>query len=88
MRLSFVFVALVSVILIVASADSFAQTTTSPTTFGEAKEIPLYPGVAPGSEKVRSIGENVHGLADCQNPSGAPHLSNGRTRLRQQRWWC
>ena len=50
MKLSLGSLAFILVILIAASADSFAQTTTS-TTFGESKELSLYPGVAPGSEK-------------------------------------
>lgn len=51
MKLNFRKVALIAVMLITASSDSSAQTTITPTTFGEAKELPLYPGVAPGSEK-------------------------------------
>lgn len=51
MKLSFISAALVAAVLSATSADTFAQTTTAPTTFGEAKELPLYPGVAPGSEK-------------------------------------
>lgn len=43
---------LVAVTMLVVPASSFAQKpATPPATFGEAKELPLYSGVAPGSEK-------------------------------------
>ena len=45
--------------------------------FGEAKELPLYPGVAPGSEKW-DYSENV-----TQGKSG-PQLKNVRPGARRQ----
>ena len=42
---------LVAVISVATSAGLFAQTPATPATFGEVKELPLYSGVAPGSEK-------------------------------------
>ncbi len=38
-------------VTIAVPAESSAQTGSEPSLFGAAQELPLYPGVAPGSEK-------------------------------------
>jgi dienelactone hydrolase len=43
--------AMFAMVFMASFSDAFAQTTTAPISFGEAKEFPLYSGVAPGSEK-------------------------------------
>src|ERR1041384_2036109 len=48
LRTSFI---LTLAVLVAVSAESSAQTGSGPSLFGAAREIPLYQGVAPGSEK-------------------------------------
>jgi hypothetical protein len=57
---------LASSVLFAAAGMSWAQTVPPTSTFGAAQEIPLYPGIAPGSEGRNYTERTIQGKAGPQ----------------------